>query len=148
MHILWKDIVDFYRSGFTIHQNLHTWNIEEVAMLGVAPLFGPRIESKDEVPLVLAKYVPGKSKRRYNILCRDQNFMYRTIRVCSRCASLFLKRAKLALKNQVAANDIFKDQIKHRVTNAKIIRKYSGPVVPIKNKNIASEPKIVKFAFP
>jgi hypothetical protein len=131
-----KDIVDFYRSGFTIHQNLHTWNIEEVAMLGVAPLFGPRIESKEEIPLVLAKYVPGKSKRRYDILCRDQTFMYRTIRVCSRCASLFLKRAKLALKNQVAANDIFKDQIKHRVTNAKIIRKYSGPVVPIKNKNI------------
>ena len=131
-----KDIVDFYKSGFKIHQNLHSWDLEEVAMLGVAPLFGPRVAPKGEIPLVLANYVPGKSKRRYDLLCRDPTFMYRTIRVCSRCSSLFLKRAKLSLKNQVAANDIFKDQIKNRVTTAKVIRKYSGPVYPVKNKTI------------
>ena len=37
-----KDIVDFYNSGFRINQDLNSLKLEELVMLGVAPLFGPK----------------------------------------------------------------------------------------------------------
>ena len=103
-------------------------------MLGVAPLFGPKKRQERDIPIVLQKYVPGKSKRRYYLLCKDPTFMYRTIRVCRKCSFIFLNRAKLSLKNQVAANNILNDEVLNRGKTAKVIRKCAGPVIPIKSK--------------
>ena len=129
-----KDIVDFYNAGFRINQDLNSVKLEELVMLGVAPLFGPKKKQERDIPLVLQKYVPGKSKRRYYLLCKDPNFMYRTIRVCHKCSFIFLNRAKLSLKNQVAANNILNDEVLNRGKTAKVIRKCTGPVLPIKSK--------------
>ena len=129
-----KDIVDFYNSGFRINQDLNSLKLEELVMLGVAPLFGPKKMQERDIPSVLQKYVPGKSKRRYYLLCKDPNFMYRTIRVCRKCSFIFLNRAKLSLKNQVAANNFLNEEALNRGKTAKLIRKCTGPVLPIRSK--------------
>ena len=146
---VFKDIIDFYKSGGKIGviRNLYmsrkSSREKDDTMVGVAPLFGPGNKVEENIPQVLRKYVPGGSVRRYQLLQRDPKFQYRTIRVCSRCANVFMKRVKLSLKNQVAVTSLFEQKIAQRKRTKEIIRLVGGPVVPLQSRqlNRLAEPK-------